>query len=271
MRSRRSGSLVKPAGPPRSPCRCFYALWLPVQACWRLGCVWSHATPCVVYSPHGRHIRSNPHRWPTRPALTSCRDRRGCRAEGSPVRAAELPGQLLRQVQAQLDLPAAHGELDVLGARLRTYTVGVLVQNVSPLEDSWDFEGMTKAAHDHNLMIRAITKEIVARFPDLEVLPLGCGGCDFCEKCTCPDAPCRFPQEAMASVEAQGLDIKALVESVGLSYINGANTVSYVGMVMVRASRVGIMTGASMSQIRRWAQRSAMPSCRPWGWSTTTC
>ncbi len=130
--------------------------------------------------------------------------------------------------------PPHTGELDVLGARLRTYAVGVLVQNVSPLEDSWDFEGMTKAAHDHNLMIRAIAKEIVARFQDLEVLPLGCGGCDFCEQCTCPDAPCRFPREAMASVEAQGLDIKALVESVGLSYINGANTVSYVGMVMLR-------------------------------------
>jgi predicted metal-binding protein len=130
--------------------------------------------------------------------------------------------------------PPHTGELDVLGARLRTYAVGVLVQNVTRLQDSWDFEGMTKAAHDHNLMIRAIAKEIVAHFPDLEVLPLGCGGCDFCELCTCPSAPCRFPQEAMASVEAQGLDIKALVESAGLSYINGANTVSYVGMVMVR-------------------------------------
>ena len=41
------------------------------------------------------------------------------------------------------------------------------------------------------------------------------------------------PAERVAVVEAQGLDIKALVESGGLSYINGANTVSYVGMVMV--------------------------------------
>ena len=130
--------------------------------------------------------------------------------------------------------PPHTGELDALGARLRTYTRGVLVQNISPLEDSWDFEGMTKAANDHNLMVRAIAKEIESRYLDLEVLPLGCGGCDFCEQCACPDAPCRFPHEAMASVEAQGLDINALVESVGLSYINGADTVSYVGMVMVR-------------------------------------
>jgi hypothetical protein len=38
----------------------------------------------------------------------------------------------------------------------------------------------------------------------------------------------------MASVESQGMDIAALVESVGLSYINGADTVSYVGMILVR-------------------------------------
>lgn len=130
--------------------------------------------------------------------------------------------------------PPHTGELDVLCARLHGYQAGLVVQNITPLEDSWDFEGMTAAAKTHNNMIRAIAKEIIKQRGDLEVLPLGCGGCDLCEKCTCPDAPCRFPQTAMASVEAQGLDIKALVESVGLSYINGANTVSYVGMVMVR-------------------------------------
>jgi hypothetical protein len=36
----------------------------------------------------------------------------------------------------------------------------------------------------------------------------------------------------MSSVEAQGLDINALVTSVDLAYINGVNTVSYVGMVL---------------------------------------
>jgi hypothetical protein len=38
----------------------------------------------------------------------------------------------------------------------------------------------------------------------------------------------------MASVEAYGLDVKALVESVGLKYVNGKGTVSYVGAMLVR-------------------------------------
>jgi predicted metal-binding protein len=130
--------------------------------------------------------------------------------------------------------PPHTGQLEELGARLRSYARGVLIQNICPLEDSWDFEGMAEAMHKHNAMVRALAKEIVARFPDLQVLPLGAGGCDICETCACPDDPCRAPAKAMASVESQGMDIAALVESVGLSYINGADTVSYVGMVLVR-------------------------------------
>ena len=105
------------------------------------------------------------------------------------------------------------------------------MQNVTPVEDSWDFEGMAEAARAHNRMIRAIAEQLAARHPELQILAFGAGNCDRCEKCTCPDAPCRCPERAMSSVEAQGLDVNALVTSVGLAYINGMNTVSYVGMV----------------------------------------
>ena len=111
---------------------------------------------------------------------------------------------------------------------------GVIIQNISTLEDSWDFEGMEAAAHQHNQMIRDITRRIREQFATAELLPFGCGGCGFCEKCTCPDAPCRFPAEALTSVEGNGLDVKALLESVGLHYINGVNTVSYVGLILAR-------------------------------------
>ncbi len=127
--------------------------------------------------------------------------------------------------------PPRLGELDALEARLHAYPQGILVQNIAALEDSWDFEGMADAHHAHNVMIRTLAAAFAAR--GIDVLPLGCGGCDFCEKCACPD-PCRHPDDAMASVEAFGLDIRALVETRGLKYINGVNTVSYVGMVLFR-------------------------------------
>lgn len=130
--------------------------------------------------------------------------------------------------------PPYTGELDELEARLLSYPHAVVIQSVTPIEDSWDFEGMAEAARVHNRMVRKVASELAEKHPDLEVLAFGCGHCDYCEKCTCPDEPCRFPDRAMSSVEAQGLDINALVRSVGLSYINGTNTVSYVGMVLWR-------------------------------------
>jgi len=130
--------------------------------------------------------------------------------------------------------PPHTGELAALGARLLAYPQGVVLQSIAAVEDSWDFEGMTEAAHAHNRMVRALVEQMTARYPALEILAFGCGSCNFCEKCTCPDAPCRFPDQAMSSVEAQGLDINALVKSVDLNYINGVNTVSYVGMVLWR-------------------------------------
>jgi len=130
--------------------------------------------------------------------------------------------------------PPTLGVLAELGERLRSYPEGLLIQNISTLEDSWDFEGMMAAAQTHNQMMRDLARRIAAHYPGCEVLPLGCGGCGYCEKCSCPDAPCRFPDEALASVEGYGLDVKALVTPCGLNYINGVNTVSYVGMVLFR-------------------------------------
>jgi predicted metal-binding protein len=130
--------------------------------------------------------------------------------------------------------PPFIGELAVLGARIRSYPQGMVIQNITPVEDSWDFEGMAEAAHAHNRIVRSIAASMAARYPAQEFFALGCGNCDLCEECTCPDAPCRFPDKALSSVEAQGLDINALVKSVGLSYINGVDTVSYVGMILWR-------------------------------------
>jgi predicted metal-binding protein len=129
--------------------------------------------------------------------------------------------------------PPCVGEFAEVAARLLAYPEVLVVQSIATLEDSWDFEGMTAAGEAHNKLMRELGHRTAAQFPACEVLALGCGGCGFCETCTCPDAPCRFPEEAMGSVEGYGLDVKALVESVGLNYINGKGTVSFVGAVMI--------------------------------------
>lgn len=128
--------------------------------------------------------------------------------------------------------PPAVGELATLGARMQRFATGVLVQNIYELEDSWDFEGMQAGAKAHNDMIRGIARQLQETYGDGKVLPLGCGGCGYCERCSHPEASCRFPEHALASIEGYGVDVKRLVEGCGLKYINGVNTVSYVGVVL---------------------------------------
>jgi len=130
--------------------------------------------------------------------------------------------------------PPGVGDVNDLEERLHSFKVGLLVQNVTSIEDSWDFEGMFAASATHNTSVRTLWDKLREELPECEILPLGAGSCDQCEKCTYPDAPCRFPDQAMSSVEGYGIDVRALVESCGLQYINGQNTVSYVGLLLIR-------------------------------------
>ncbi|MHC6180562.1 DUF2284 domain-containing protein [Clostridium sp. JNZ X4-2] len=54
-----------------------------------------------------------------------------------------------------------------------------------------------------------------------------------CERCTYLDGEdCRCPDRALSSVEAYGIDVISLEKDVGISYYNGPNTVSYVGLIL---------------------------------------
>nr|WP_282433549.1 DUF2284 domain-containing protein [Desulfosporosinus metallidurans] len=67
-------------------------------------------------------------------------------------------------------------------------------------------------------------------------MPLNVGPCTFCSRCTFLDnEPCRFPEKALSSVEASGIDVMALEKSSGIPYYNGKNTVSYVGLILFNA------------------------------------
>ncbi len=63
-------------------------------------------------------------------------------------------------------------------------------------------------------------------------LALGCSGCKFCEKCTYPDAPCRFPEKAVYPAEAFCVDVASLAEKVGFEYLAGENIVTFFCIIL---------------------------------------
>jgi len=130
--------------------------------------------------------------------------------------------------------PPGVGPLDELIARVRRFRLGLVVQTVWPISDSFDYDGMMAANRKHNTLFhRAVGAVKPLLSPDGRILPLGAGACALCEPCAYPEGkPCRHPDHMFASLEAYGIHVTELIDRAGLAYTNGPNTVSYVGLIL---------------------------------------
>ncbi len=131
--------------------------------------------------------------------------------------------------------PPALGKIEDGIDKIRKFDEGIVIQTISQLEDSFDFEGMTEAALRHDKVFRSTISEVKERFPNNTIMALGVGGCSLCERCAyLDDQPCILPDLALPSVEAFGIDVNNLLTVAGLKYNNGVSTVSYVGLILIK-------------------------------------
>jgi len=127
--------------------------------------------------------------------------------------------------------PPDVGDIEPLMAEIRTYQHALWYQTIGELEDSFDIEGMGEAKKNHLRLSHELEEEIKPLLG--RHLHLACGGCGVCERCSrMDDQPCRFPDKAMPSLEAYGVDVYQTTKSTGLKYINGQNTVTYFSAVL---------------------------------------
>ena len=128
--------------------------------------------------------------------------------------------------------PPDVGEIEVLMRKVREFDYALVYQTVTELEDSFDYEGMIEAKRK----IRPIAQSLRDVFRDMKIskaLHLSAGGCGVCEVCSKVRAePCLFPDRAISSLEAYGINVSLLAKAAGMKYINGQNTVTYFGAVL---------------------------------------
>lgn len=130
--------------------------------------------------------------------------------------------------------PPDAGDIDELIQRVRSYSNGFVYQSIFKIEDSFDFEGMQEAGDIHvqrsHRLDETLRKNGVDGF--LHLSKGGCGICPICSKRE--NKPCRFPDKAISSLEAYGINVSATVKSTSMKYINGVNTVTYFGMILFK-------------------------------------
>lgn len=121
--------------------------------------------------------------------------------------------------------PPACGSLEECYRKIRECSHGILVQTVGKLEDSLDVETMMETEQLHKKHFRSMYEKMKESYQGL--LALGTGCCTICVVCTYPDAPCRFPEKRISSLEAYGILVSDLCKKNDLCYYYGPGTISY--------------------------------------------
>ena len=130
--------------------------------------------------------------------------------------------------------PPAVGAYEDLKAKAGQYKEGLLFQTVHPVSRSHDRKEIGEAFKAHDEALKKIIGHLQDRYGIRGLLPLGAGPCRYCEKCSWIDREkCRFPDQAIASMESHGIDVGALVKMCGMPYTSGENTVTFVGLVFI--------------------------------------
>ena len=130
--------------------------------------------------------------------------------------------------------PPDAGNINDLINSLQAFSRVLIYQTVSELEDSFDIEGMYEAGNRHNKLLQSLMEIYNESTLGCKVMHLGAGGCKFCERCAKEDGiPCRFPDKAVSSLEAYGINVSELAKSGGMKYINGQDTVTYFGAIFI--------------------------------------
>ena len=129
--------------------------------------------------------------------------------------------------------PPHVGEIENLMNVVHSFDKMMVYQTVTALEDSYDIEGMLEAGNKHNQLAQALFDYAQTNYPSKRFLHLGAGGCRVCAKCgILTDEPCRFPERAIGSLEAYGINVSKLAEVADMKYINGKDTVTYFGAIL---------------------------------------
>lgn len=127
--------------------------------------------------------------------------------------------------------PPGAGPFEDIQADVTSKTGGVLVQTVrTGIDYTQDLEEVVEAQVLHHERLDALADKLRATHKG--VAEFSTGGCDLCDPCTYPDAPCAKPELRRLSLSAHGVDVGATCRNAGLDYAFENGVLRFIGMVL---------------------------------------
>lgn len=126
--------------------------------------------------------------------------------------------------------PPYCGTLEESAEKAKQFHTGILLQMTGRMEDDFDVECMQETGEAIKEQLAFFVKRV--REKHIPCLPMTAGTCTKCDRCTCPDEPCRFPDEAYPSMEAYGLIVNDVCTAANVRYHYGQRTITFTTCVL---------------------------------------
>ena len=128
--------------------------------------------------------------------------------------------------------PPAVGDFNTLKAQALTFDKAFVFSHKGYIESFSDEKAMDSLRDETMEILFTFCKKLKEK--NISHLALGCGSCNFCKKCTYPDSPCPYPEKAIPPVEAYGVDVAALCEKTGMTYMAENNEVTFFCIILYK-------------------------------------
>lgn len=128
--------------------------------------------------------------------------------------------------------PPGCGDIGEFERQMHEFEHCLVVQTVAKMEDDFDVETLAEAGERQKQRVYDLVEAIDDAGLSAETMTLSAGTCTLCQACTYPDAPCRFPDKRLVSMEAAGLVVSEVCTQAGIPYNHGPQTIAYSGCVL---------------------------------------
>lgn len=128
--------------------------------------------------------------------------------------------------------PPAVGMVEECKERCSQYTGGFIFTTIAEVNDIANMEETLATRMDHEEITRQVRDLFAEQTDAIQVLSTE--SCAICKKCAYPDAPCRHPEKMFPCIESYGILVTDLAEKYGISFMNGANVVTWFSLILYR-------------------------------------